>query len=80
VREVALVGDFGGWNIRYQMEQVAPGVWSTAVPLEPGVYDYAFVVDGTTWLLDPLAPAVADGFGGANSRLSVLPPDVRTRT
>ena len=80
VREVALVGDFGGWNVRYPMEQVAPGVWSTAVPLEPGVYDYAFVVDGTTWILDPLAPSVSDGFGGANSRLSVLAPDVRTRT
>jgi hypothetical protein len=80
VSEVALVGDFGGWNIRYPMEQVAPGVWSTALPLAPGVYDYAFVVDGMTWVLDPLAPAVADGFGGANSRLSVLGPDRRART
>lgn len=80
VSEVVLVGDFGGWNVRYPMEQVAPGVWSTAVPLEPGVYDYAFVVDGETWVLDPLAPAVSDGFGGANSRLSVLGPDRRART
>ena len=80
VREVALVGDFGGWKVRYPMAQVAPGVWSTAVPLEPGVYDYAFVVDGSTWVLDPLAPAVSDGFGGANSRLSVLAPERRART
>jgi len=79
-REVALVGDFGGWQVRYPMEQVVPGVWSTAVPLEPGVYDYAFVVDGDTWVLDPLAPTVPDGFGGANSRLSVLAPERRART
>jgi len=80
VTEVALVGDFGGWSVRYPMEQVAPGVWATSLPLEPGVYDYAFVVDGGTFVLDPLAPSVADGFGGANSRLSVLAPERRVRT
>ncbi|CAN5884360.1 hypothetical protein BH23GEM9_BH23GEM9_00100 [soil metagenome] len=74
-REVALVGDFSGWEGRHALEQVAPGVWSTTIPLEPGLYDYAFVVDGETWQLDPLAPAVADGFGGANSRIAVLAPE-----
>jgi len=79
-RDVALMGDFSGWETRYELEEVAPGVWSTTVPLEPGVYDYAFVVDGNTWTLDPLAPSVSDGFGGANSRLSVLAPELSTRT
>jgi hypothetical protein len=79
-REVALVGDFSGWDHQYPLEQVAPGVWTTTVPLEPGVYDYAFVVNGERWTLDPLAPAVSDGFGGANSRVSVLAPERPTRT
>lgn len=78
-REVVLVGDFDGWEGR-RLEQVAPGVWSTTVLLEPGVYDYAFLVDGSTWVLDPLAPTVSDGFGGANSRLSVLAAERPART
>lgn len=73
--QVALIGDFTGWDNRYALEQVSPGVWSVAVSLEPGVYDYAFVVDGERWTLDPLAPAVADGFGGENSRVAVLAPE-----
>ncbi len=50
-------------------------MWSVTVPLEPGVHDYAFVVDGEQWRPDPLAPSVDDGFGGTNSRLALLPPD-----
>jgi len=45
------------------------------VPLEAGVHDYAFVVDGEVWTPDPLATSVDDGFGGENSRLSLLPPE-----
>lgn len=74
-QHVSLVGDFTGWEPKYRLEQVSPGVWSIIVPLEAGVYDYAFVVNGETWRLDPLAPSVADGFGGANSRVAVLEPE-----
>jgi hypothetical protein len=49
-----------------------------SVPLEPGVYDYGFVVDGSAVRLDPLAPRVADGFGGESSRVTVLSPEVRS--
>jgi len=73
-RQVALAGDFTGWRPTYVLREAAPGVWSVVVPLEPGVYDYAFIVDGTHWLPDPLAPQVEDGFGGANSRVTVLVP------
>lgn len=71
-REVALVGDFNGWKPTHQLHQVADGVWVVDVALEPGVYNYVFMVDGTTLRLDPLAPHVTDGFGGSSSRLSVL--------
>ena len=74
-REVALVGDFTGWEGRHTLEEVSPGVWSIVIPLEPGLYEYGFLVDGERWMLDPLAPTVADGFGGTNSRIAVLPPE-----
>jgi hypothetical protein len=76
--EVRLAGSFTGWKPAYQLQQVSPGTWSIVVPLDPGVHDYAFVVDGGKWIADPTAPAVDDGFGGVNSRLSVLlPGDLR---
>ena len=46
--------------------------------LEPGVYNYVFVIDGKTLRLDPLAPRVTDGFGGASSRVAVLAPGPRS--
>ncbi len=76
--QVALVGDFNGWEPRHAMHRIAPDVWSVSVALEPGVYDYGFVVDGTTLSLDPLAPRVSDGFGGESSRVAVLAPEVRS--
>jgi 1,4-alpha-glucan branching enzyme len=76
--EVALVGDFNGWRPEHRLHQTAAGVWSVDVALEPGVYNYVFVVDGRTWRLDPLAPRVTDGFGGASSRVAVLAPEVRS--
>lgn len=77
-QEVALVGDFNGWRPEHRLHQIAAGVWSVDVALEPGVYNYVFVVNGNTWRLDPLAPQVTDGFGGASSRVAVLAPEVRS--
>jgi hypothetical protein len=72
---VRLAGTFTGWAPDYALHQTDHGVWAILVPLEPGVHDYAFVVDGSQWVADPAAPWVEDGFGGVNSRLSVLLPN-----
>jgi hypothetical protein len=77
-REVTLVGDFNGWRPAHQLHQVDRGVWSVDVALAPGVYNYVFVVDGKTMRLDPLAPRVTDGFGGASSRVAVLAQGTRS--
>ena len=77
---VALAGDFTNWKPTYTLVRGEPGVWTIVVPLEPGVHDYAFIVDGDRWIADPMAPAVADGFGGLNSRIAVLPPDLAIGT
>lgn len=67
---VAVVGDFNNWNpqrtrlIRASHE----GLWRARLKLPPGVYQYSFVIDGTTWVPDPRAKTVlSDGFGGENS-------------
>jgi hypothetical protein len=74
-QQVALAGDFTDWQPAHALTRSEPGVWTVVVPLSPGVHDYAFIVDGERWVPDPNAPAVADGFGGLNSRLAVLAPD-----
>jgi hypothetical protein len=71
---VALAGSFTGWQPAHALQQSADGVWTVVVPMSPGVHDYVFVVDGERWLPDPYAPQVDDGFGGTNSRLTLLAP------
>ena len=72
---VQLAGTFTNWEPRYELRESVPGVWTITVPMTNGVHDYAFVVDGQQWVPDPHAPQIGDGFGGINSRLSLLPPD-----
>ncbi|HEY0928497.1 MAG TPA: isoamylase early set domain-containing protein [Gemmatimonas sp.] len=67
---VAIVGDFNGWDETKtpMAKRGRDGTWSVRVPLSPGRYTYAFVVDGREWLVDALAPQVPDaGFGPANA-------------
>jgi hypothetical protein len=73
--KVQLAGSFTNWEPRYELRESAPGIWTITVPLTQGVHDYAFVVDGRQWVPDPYAPQIGDGFGGMNSRLSLLSPD-----
>ena len=72
---VALVGDFNDWDAaRTPMRPLrADGaVWSAVVPLAPGRYHYAFLVNGSRWLPDPAAPAASDdGFGAPSSVVTV---------
>lgn len=76
-RSVKLAADFTGWEPRYTLSETLPGVWTVVVPVESGVHQYGFVVDGERWVPDPLAPQVDDGFGGTNSRLDVVKPEPR---
>ena len=73
--DVRLAGSFTNWQPRYALHQASPGIWTITLPLSAGVHDYVFVVDGQRWIADPYAPHVDDGFGGVNSRISLVPPD-----
>ena len=71
---VALVGDFNGWDRSATPLRPAgsAGAWVVSVPLRPGRYRYAFLIDGARWLPDPTAPrAPDDDFGTPNSVLMV---------
>lgn len=72
---VRLAGSFSGWSPDIALQRTGGGTWRVLVPLKPGVHDYAFQVDGERWAVDPGAPRVADGFGGYNSRLSLVVAD-----
>ena len=72
---VALAGSFTDWSPRYELRETESGVWSVLVPLQPGVHQYGFIVDGDRWVSDPLAAQVDDGFGGSNSQLALLAPE-----
>jgi hypothetical protein len=71
---VSIVGDFNDWEegaspLHRVSEQ---GVWAITIPLAPGRYHYTFVVDGTKWVADPLAPrTLEDDFGRPNSVITV---------
>jgi hypothetical protein len=71
---VSLAGDFNDWSTgATPLKPVgSSGAWVVTVPLEPGRYRYAFVVNGTQWITDPGAPrAPGDDFGAPSSVLTV---------
>ncbi len=70
---VHLAGDFSEWQPAIELSDPdGDGVWSGRVPLEPGVHEYMFVIDGSEWISDPNAAVSRDdGFGRQNSLLAV---------
>ena len=69
VHHVALAGDFNGWDPQSMPmhREGSSDVWKIAIALPPGRHVYSFVVDGTEWVIDPLAPrAERDDLGPAN--------------
>ena len=72
-RSVQLAGDFSDWQPSVELtDPDGDGIWSGRVPLEPGVHEYMFVIDGSEWMADPNADGSRDdGFGRKNSLLAV---------
>jgi len=72
-KQVTLAGTFNRWDPgTTALARVGDdGVWTVTLGLPAGQHQYAFVVDGQRWVVDPAAPAVDDGFGRKNSLVSV---------
>ncbi len=47
------------------------GIWTIIKNLPPGKYQYKFVVDGTTWYIDPSNPETVTSGGFTNSVVNV---------
>ena len=79
---VSVAGDFTGWEPRVALQDPdGDGVWSGRVPLQPGVHQYMFVVDGSEWVTDPHAQHYAsDGFGNRNAVLAIASPSAPAGT
>jgi hypothetical protein len=66
-----VAGSFNDWQ-RTPLVQTREGVFTILLDLEPGEYEYQFVVDGEQWVADPLAVhSRSDGFGAENSVLTL---------
>lgn len=76
VGSVQVTGDFLEWDPDgVPLEDLrGTGIWTVDLALPPGIYQYAFIIDGARWQPDPLAMSqVSDGFGQLNSVLIVSP-------
>jgi len=74
VHTVAIAGDFNGWNPQANLleDPEGDGIWTGTLKLEPGRYEYMFVLDGEKWFPDPNALRyVKDGFGDRNAVLEI---------
>ncbi len=72
--QVSLVGDFNDWDATRTPMRRSSGaaLWTAVVPLAPGRYRYAYLVDDRRWLPDPAAPAARDDeYGTPSSVLTV---------
>lgn len=68
---VQVAGDFTGWSTKGQDFEKFDDVWTKSIYLDPGLYQYQIVVDGT-WIMDPENPdSVDNNVGGFNSLLNV---------
>lgn len=73
-QQVELVGDFTDWQAgRILLEGPdAAGRWTARVALPEGRHEYIFLVDGRTWLTDPMAQVQRpDGFGNLNAVMNL---------
>jgi len=69
---VSLMGDFNGWNRKvHPMKQGVDGIWKKIIMVQPGRYEYRFLVDGEWWN-DPVNDHVCSNcFGTVNNVLEV---------
>lgn len=71
---VELVGDFTEWEPgRLHLDGPdEAGRWNARVELPAGRYEYLFLVDGRSWVTDPLAETHRpDGFGNINAVMNL---------
>ncbi len=51
-KDVFIVGDFTNWGKKIRLRRSSDGTWRKRIDLDPGRYEYKFIVDGE-WRIDP---------------------------
>jgi hypothetical protein len=74
-KEVLVSGSFNGWSTA-ALTPAGDGWWEARLVIEPGTYEYIYVVDGVGTPPPEAKLTVDDGFGGQNGILDVLPPEL----
>jgi 1,4-alpha-glucan branching enzyme len=71
-RHVSVSGEFNGWSAdATNLSRIDGGLWETKLALQPGRYEYKFVVDGQ-WVPDPsVHENVYNAHGTLNSVVEV---------
>lgn len=71
---VSLIGDFNGWDPTAAplTRAAGSGLWSVTLPLTPGRHTYAFLVDDSSFVLDPRAPATRDADLGSKESVVIV--------
>ena len=79
-RKVCVAGNFNNWRPEAtEMIPTGGGKWAKELRLQPGIYEYRFVIDGE-WTTDPAASGtVPNPFGDLNSLLAVPPAPLATQ-
>jgi len=71
-KSVVVVGSFNEWSTSSHPLTREGRLWSTVIELPPGDHLFMFIVDGTQWVVPPLADDYTDdGFGSRNGVVSV---------
>ncbi len=72
VTQLQVAGDFNNWTPQEYRGFRIGDTLIVEVPLKPGIYNYKFVLNGSTWLADPNAVEFSiDPYGGQNSVLRI---------
>ncbi len=67
--KVSVAGSFNNWD-KIELKKDESGLWKKEISLEPGIYQYKFIINGKKWILDPKAPKVQSGVY-TNSQITV---------
>jgi hypothetical protein len=76
VDRLEIAGDWNGWSPT-PLEHMGENRWSASLSLNPGIYHYSLVVDGSEWTLPEGAASVSDEFGGVVGLLVIKHNDQR---
>ena len=70
--EVYLMADFNGWSAKkHPLKKNQEGIWQKIVMLDPGRYEYRYLVDGNWWNDPQNDQMCPNSFGTQNSVINI---------